>query len=175
MDIFICDRSIFCQFDFRTVEDAGPYNAWKDSFSFLRTYCEVAFLWPFLLLKNKVPTNRFIGLWELFLQKWCLRKGFGAFYLAQQAQRKSFAKRKRRYGEFRPLRRATKATRLGCAPPFEKGGLKLQKSVGRGLAPAVAGTARPRGRLKITKIHLKFEKTSLLTQNFQKVLTSATD
>ena len=52
---------------------------------------------------------------------------------------------------------------------------KLQKSVGRGLAPAVAGTARPRGRLKITKIHLKFEKTSLLTQNFQKVLTSATD
>ena len=38
MDIFICDRSIFCQFDFRTVEDAGPYNAWKDAFSFLRTY-----------------------------------------------------------------------------------------------------------------------------------------
>ena len=26
MDIFICDRSIFCQFDFRTVEDAGPYS-----------------------------------------------------------------------------------------------------------------------------------------------------
>ena len=38
MDIFICDRSIFCQFDFRTVEDAGPYNACKDAFSFLRTY-----------------------------------------------------------------------------------------------------------------------------------------
>ena len=26
MDIFICDRSIFCRFDFRTVEDAGPYS-----------------------------------------------------------------------------------------------------------------------------------------------------
>ena len=120
MDIFICDRSIFCQFDFRTVEDAGPYNAWKDSFSFLRTYCEVAFLWPFLLLKNKVPTNRFIGLWELFLQKWCLRKGFNAFSLAQQAQRKSFAKRKRRKGEFRSLRRATKGSAFGNRKPLKR-------------------------------------------------------
>ena len=34
------------------------------------------------------------------------------------------------WGEFRRLRAATKATRLGCAPPFEKGGRKLQNRRG---------------------------------------------
>ena len=34
-------------------------------------------------------------------------------------------KKKSAVKEFRALRRATKATRLGWAPPFEKGGRKL--------------------------------------------------
>ena len=88
MDIFICDRSIFCQFDLRTVEDAGPYNAWKDAFSFLRTYRHKNGLIsiivcyrqkkkrqsPFadIISVKRVPTDRENGLCEL-----CLSVGTG--------------------------------------------------------------------------------------------------
>ena len=40
IDVFICDLSVFCQFDLRTVEDAGPYNAREDTLSLFRTYRE---------------------------------------------------------------------------------------------------------------------------------------
>jgi hypothetical protein len=52
--------------------------------------------------------------------------------LTKKAQKKKLSKRKAPWGEFRALRRATKATRLGWAPPFEKGGRK----------PPTMGTAR---------------------------------
>ena len=40
MEIFIRDLTVFCQFDFWTVEDAGPYNAREDTTSFFRAYRE---------------------------------------------------------------------------------------------------------------------------------------
>ncbi|MGM9632357.1 MAG: hypothetical protein ACI3XL_04620, partial [Eubacteriales bacterium] len=46
------------------------------------------------------------------------------FFFGTGGTKKKLSKKKCRRG-FRPLRRATKATRLGCAPPFEKGGRKL--------------------------------------------------
>ena len=52
-----------------------------------------------------------------------------ALFLLPIAGTKEKAKQKENAveGEFRRLRAATKATRLGCAPPFEKGGRKLSK------------------------------------------------
>ena len=40
IDVFICDLSVFCQLDLRTVEDAGPYNTRKDALPFFRAYRE---------------------------------------------------------------------------------------------------------------------------------------
>ena len=39
-DVFISDLSVFWQFDLRTGEDAGPYNAREDTTSFFRAYRE---------------------------------------------------------------------------------------------------------------------------------------
>ena len=40
IDVFICDLSVFCQFDLRTVEDAGPYNVREDTLSLFCAYRE---------------------------------------------------------------------------------------------------------------------------------------
>ena len=122
MDIFICDQSIFCQFDLRTVEDAGPYNARKNAAPFFRAYREKHGLIP-IIVRTFQPSGLAIFQFVHFLhpspyntnrqrkQFLCrsfvpansplrtTEKGFDAFSLAQQAQRKSFAKRKRRYGD----------------------------------------------------------------------------
>ena len=47
------------------------------------------------------------------------------FSLTQEAQRKKLGKKEMPQKEFRSLRRATNAPRVGSAPPFEKGGRKL--------------------------------------------------
>jgi hypothetical protein len=47
------------------------------------------------------------------------------FSLTLEAQRKKLGKKEMPQKEFRSLRRATNAPRVGSAPPFEKGGRKL--------------------------------------------------
>ena len=49
------------------------------------------------------------------------------FFFGTEGAKKKLCKKKAPLWGFRRLRAATKATRLGCAPPFEKGGRKLSK------------------------------------------------
>ena len=48
-DVFISDLSVFCQFDLRTVEDAGPYNTRKNAAPFFRAYREKHGLIPIIV------------------------------------------------------------------------------------------------------------------------------
>ena len=49
VDVFIRDLSVFCQFDLRTVEDAGPYNTRKNTAPFFRAYREKHGLIPIIV------------------------------------------------------------------------------------------------------------------------------